>query len=190
MKSACFFRQDKQSGNEERAGVSRALLFVTIVFILTFVFLLLPVQKMLVVQNERTKEILLALPVADGEAVNIKFTHSVNLSPVIDCYQISGKALILQSTIFKTYGAGIPILDDGLGKSFKQTENGFQISEIDLPRTKVPVMLQMVPDHRILYREKEIRLLDVAKSGTVISIEVDNLSFIEHFLAPVKTPLR
>lgn len=189
MKPACFFRQDKKSDNEERAGVSRALLFVMIIILLScFVFLLLPIQKMLIVQNERTKEILLALPVANGEGVDIKFTHSVNLSAVTDCYEISGTDLVLQSTIFKAYGAGIPILDDGLGKSFKQTENGFEIGEIDLPRANIPIMLQTVPNHKILYREKEIRLLDVAKSGTVIAVTVDNLSFIQHFLSSVKTP--
>lgn len=188
MKAACLFRPSKRNDNEERAGVSPAMLFVMTILALCFILLALPVNKMLVVSNDKTKEILFTLPLKNGEVLDIKFTHSVNLSPVIDRYQFNGTELVLQSTIFKTYGAGIPILDDGLGKGFQLTENGFEINEINLPRKKIPVMLQTVPDHRIIYREKEIHLLDVAKSGMVIEITVGNMSFIKRFATTLQTP--
>ena len=188
MRSAWFDGQNKKYDSEERAGVSPALLFVVLCLVLSIVFLLLPIKKALLVKDIKTNEILLTLPADKGELVDIEFTHSVNLSPVIDRYQLDEKSLILRSTYFKAYGAGIPILDDGLGKSFKQTEDGFEINEIDLHRDSIPIMLQAVPDHRIIYRNKEIHLLDVAKSGTVIVMTVGNVSFFKYYLTQLKTP--
>jgi hypothetical protein len=188
MNIACFFRQNKKDDSEESAGVSPALLFVIAVLALSFIFFALPINKMIVVKNARTKDILFSLPVKNEEIVDIKFTHSVNLSPVIDRYRFNGKYLVLESTIFKTYGAGIPILDDGLGKGFKHTEDGFEIFGIDVPREKIPIMLQTVPNHSIFYRKSELHLLDFAKSGTVIEISIGNLSFMKRFLTSLKTP--
>lgn len=188
MKAACLFGQSKKNNNEERAGLSPALLFVITILVLVFIFLLLPFNKMIVVSNEKTKKILFTLPIKSGEIVDLKFTHSVNLSPVVDRFQFDGRILVLQSTIFQTYGAGIPILEDGLGQSFEHTENGFEINGIDVPQEKIPIMLQAVPDHRILYRGKEIHLLDFASSGTIISITVDRVSFIKRFSTTLKTP--
>ena len=188
MKTAWFFRRNKNDDSEESAGVSPVLLFAIAALMLCFIFFALPINKMIVVKNAQTKDILFSLPVKNEEIVDIKFTHSVNLSPVIDRYQFDGTSLVLQSTIFKTYGAGIPILDDGLGKSFKHTQKGFEIFGIDAAREKIPIKLQTVPNHSIFYRKSELHLLDFAKSGTIIEISVENLSFMKRFLTSFKPP--
>jgi len=188
MKTACLFRQIKNSSGKSSAGVLPALLLAGIFFLIAFTLLLLPVNKMLMISNQKAGTAICTLPINDGEILDVQFTHSVNLSPVIDRYQVCGACLVLQSTIFQTYGAGIPVLEDGLGTSFTQTEAGFEIGGIDLPRTAIPIMLQTVPDHRIFYRKEMIHLLDFAASGTVIEITVDHVSFMKRFLTQIKTP--
>ncbi|NCB41542.1 MAG: DUF1850 domain-containing protein [Clostridia bacterium] len=188
MKTACLCRQINNSNDKGSAGILPALLLASIFFLIAFTLLLLPVNKMLVVSSQKTGKTICTLPIAEGEILDIQFTHSVNLSPITDRYQIRGATLILQSTVFQTYGAGVPILDDGLGKSFAQTEEGFEISGIDLPRREIPIMLQQVPDHRIFYRKEMIHLLDFANAGTIIELTVDNISFMKRFLTQIKTP--
>jgi hypothetical protein len=179
MKHAFFTRQNTKREKDERAGQSPARLFLIAVLILCTAFLTVPGTRRLVVERDDTAEILAALPVEEGEMVRIGFTHSVNLSPVWDCYEIQGNEMILRATVFQTYGAGIPILDDGLGTGFRSTPEGFEITGIDLPRTDIPIQLQTVPDHTLYYRQTPIRLLELAGSGSLIHIGIRRISLLK-----------
>ena len=187
-KAFLFRRKQNIQSNEERAGKSPALLFVIALLIICVLYFALPLSERLIVSQRNSEKVLLSLPIEKGEVFKIAFIHSLNLSPVTDCYEWTGDLLILRSTIFKTYGAGIPILDDGLGTGFLQTEEGFQITGIDAPRQKIDIMLQLVPDHRILYSDREIRLLEYANSGTIVSIYVGKISLFRAYLTRLQTP--
>lgn len=177
MFNACIFRQNhKVSKEEESAGKLPALLFLSAVVALSVFLLMFPFKERLILSEESSGKMLLTLPIQEGDSFQIRFTHSVNLSPVTDRYQWIGGFIILQSTTFRAYGAGIPILQDGLGTGFEQTEDGFTITGIDSPREKIPIMLQTVPDHTLLYLNREIRLLEFADSGTVVTIYVGKVS--------------
>ena len=178
MMHAFFTRHKPSREKDERAGRSPALLFLAAVLVLCTAFLTVPATRRLVVELDDTARLLAALPVEEGERIRIGFTHSVNLSPVWDCYEIRGDELILRSTVFQTYGAGIPILDDGLGTGFQSTPEGFEITGIDLPRADIPIQLQTVPDHTLYYRQTPIRLLELAGSGSLIHIGIRRISLL------------
>ena len=180
MFPACFFRQANHvKEQEERAGKSPALLLFVAVLILGVLFFVLPFNEMLTVTQEDTSKTLLALPIATGDWFEIKFIHSVNLSPVVDRYQWTGESIMLKSTVFLSYGAGIPILEDGIGTDFKHTQDGFEITGIDASREKISIMLQSVPDHTLIYSGSEIKLLEFADSGTIVTIQVRKISFFK-----------
>jgi hypothetical protein len=178
MKRAFFTRQDPKRERDERAGKSPALLFLAAALVLSVALLTVPGPRRLVVSRADDGEILAAFPVDQGETIQIGFTHSVNLSPVKDIYEINENYMILRATVFQTYGAGIPILDDGIGTEFRSTPEGFEITGIDLPRTEVPILLQTVPDHILYYRQSPVRLLDLAGSGSLIHIGIRRLSLL------------
>ncbi len=67
----------------------------------------------------------------------ISYTHSVNKGRVHDCYQIlDDDTLLLDTTIFVSYGAGIPEPEETPGAVFNVTERGYEISNLQrkLPR--------------------------------------------------------
>ena len=136
----------------------------------------LPLFSHLTVTDEGTGATLLHLPMKRGETFSLRFTHSLNLSDVTDTIQWTGRELICRSTLFSTYGAGIPDLPDGIGTTLTQTEGGFLLSGIDKAEPYIDVMLQTVPRHRLLYRGREIDLLKAFGSGTLIRLEVRRLS--------------
>ena len=176
MKRAFFTGPNPSREKEERAGMSPARLFLVAVLVVCTAFLTIPFHLRLIVSSADTEEMLLSLPVEENEMIRIGFVHSVNLSPVEDRYEVRGSELVLRSTLFKTYGAGIPILDDGLGTAFGSTPEGFEITGIDLPRTQIPIQLQTVPDHTLYYRQTPIRLLELAGPGSLVHIGIRRIS--------------
>lgn len=173
------------------AGFRPAPFLLIIVAVgLVIAALLLPVlPKRLTVSDARDGKLLLALPIESGEEFQLRYTHSVNLSDVTDTIEWTGKELICRSTLFTAFGAGIPVLADGIGTEFFHTEDGFEITGIDKPETSILVMLQTVPNHRLLWRGQEISLLETYGSGTLIELKVRPISLLELAVAGQKTLL-
>lgn len=74
--------------------------------------------QVLVVADADTGATLLAVPVADGDRVTLRYTHSVERTPVEDVYRVDGTVLDNDLMRFQSYGWGLPAganvtLDDG-----------------------------------------------------------------------------
>src|SRR5699024_7711473 len=89
------------------------------------VLLWAPLFPGLILEDGRTGEPLLLFPMKKGDAFSIRYTHSVNLSPVTDTLYFTGDALVLESTLFSAYGWGMPVLADGIGNSFEIPRKDF-----------------------------------------------------------------
>lgn len=168
-----YFRQVRQGGSR------LAPLLITLFLVLALLFLgFAPLMDGLTVRDGRTGELLLALPIRRGEAFSIRYIHSVNLSPVTDTLQWSGRELVLKTTLFSAYGWGMPVLADGIGARFEHTPQGFLISGIDKAQADIPILLQQVPDHRLLYRGRDISLLKLAGSGAFLRVSGEPMSIL------------
>ena len=152
------------------------LLFFTAAALIALFFFAPVLPERLVVSNERTGETLLTRPISHNESFQLRYTHSVNLSDVTDTIEWTGEQLVCRSTLFTAFGAGIPVLADGIGTAFTQTDEGFLITGIDKPETRILVMLQTVPNHRLLLRGEEISLLRRYGSGTLLRLAVRRCS--------------
>lgn len=117
-----------------------------------------------------------ALPIDRGETFLLRYKHSVNLSDVTDTIEWTGETLMCRQTLFTAFGAGIPVLADGVGTGFTHTEEGFCITGIDKPEERILVMLQTVPNHRLILRGEERSLLARMGSGTIACIAVQPVS--------------
>ena len=162
-----------REGSARRRPAPLAFTFCLIAFFAALLlFFFVPVQQRLVVASYADGRILLALPLADGEEFSLRFRHSVNLSDVTDFIVREGDLLVCRATLFTAYGAGIPDLSDGIGTEFSQTDEGFLLSGIDKAQASIPIMLQRVPNHRLLLRGTEISLLERFGSGTLVVLAV------------------
>ena len=116
--------------------------------------------------------LLFAWPVRAGETFEISFTHSLNLSPVTDVIEWTGEELVVRKSIFKTFGAGIPVPSDGIGTELKGVDGHYELTGIDKHMRSVTIMTQEIPDHRIRMNGREAFLLELAGSGRSVEIEV------------------
>ncbi|NCB30338.1 MAG: DUF1850 domain-containing protein [Clostridia bacterium] len=171
-----FHRQVRQGGKR------LVPLLISFIVLLALLFVgFAPLMDGLTVRDGRTGKLLLALPIRQEETFSIRYIHSVNLSPVIDTLQWSGQDLVLRTTLFSDYGWGMPVLADGIGTHFEHTPDGFLISGIDKAQASVPILLQQVPDHHILYRGREISLLKLAGSGAFLRIAGERMNLLAFF---------
>ena len=123
-------------------------------------------------------KLLLAWPIRVGEMVELSYTHSVNLSPVIDVIEWTGREFVVRKSVFKTFGAGIPMPSDGIGTELISVNGHYELVGIDKPMQSIPVMTQTVPNHRIVLKRREASLLKLAGSGKVVEIEVTRMSVV------------
>lgn len=162
--------------NEGSAGKRLAPLLCAAVVAVLLALSLLPVCTRLTVSDARTGRPLLCLPIEPGEAFYLRYTHSVNLTDVTDGMEWTGETLMVRSSLFKSYGVGMPVLADGIGTDFQNTPDGFLITGIDRQERRILLLTQETPNNRLLYRGREINLFERYGEGALLSIEVRGVS--------------
>lgn len=112
-------------------------------------------QAALVVRMEGVQ--VLALPVAMDERIGLRFIHSVDGLPVEDWYEVRPEGLVQVETRFLSFGTGMGHIP-GQGRA---VEDGVWLRVIGLERPIGTLHLRVGDpevDHRLLYRQTEIRL--------------------------------
>ena len=139
---------------------------------------LTPVCTRLTLRGYDSGKLMLALPIESEERFKLRFTHSVNLSYVTDEIEWTGEQLITRTSLFTSFGAGMPVIAEGIGTEMHNTDEGFLITGIDEVQKDdfIPIMLQEVPDHHLLYRGREISLRDAANGTAFVKLSVERVS--------------
>lgn len=117
-----------------------------------------PVSRQLTLSAEG--QAVYSVPVTKGEQFQIRFTHSVNRSPVVDTIECTGRTLTIRSSLYQSFGAGMPASADEVGPNatFTDTPNGILIAGIDLEKDEIHKFTGTFADHFLLYRGREIQL--------------------------------
>lgn len=99
----------------------------------------------LVCQHQRNGEVYGDWKIAVGSTVTHSWVHSIELSRWTDYYRFTGDGLLLTSTEFEAYGAGMP-LDEG---DLRNDEGKVIIENIDRPFEAVRWIHSHAVDYRI-----------------------------------------
>jgi hypothetical protein len=119
-------------------------------------------------------------PIMRDEKFTIKYTHSVNKSPVEDSIKWNGNKLIICESLYQSYGAGIPNEPEN-GQTFIWTEKGLLLSNINLERDSINLFVGTVADHYLIHRNQEYQLKKLAEEQTLLNISVKRLSLFNMF---------
>ncbi|MGE4277399.1 MAG: DUF1850 domain-containing protein [Lawsonibacter sp.] len=113
-----------------------------------------------------------------GEEFSITFIHSVNKTPVTDCYDVDrGGEIYLRKTVYYDFGAGVPF-DLNEGESLSYAEDGAMvISGIDRKIPDFYIFVGTVSDHTLSIGEKEISLRDLCGRNTKVHITYKSPGF-------------
>jgi Domain of unknown function (DUF1850). len=103
-----------------------------LLFLITFCFYLVQPDTVFASSNDdkilylknSTGQILFSIPVKNDQYFILQYIHSVALSPVEDYFKICNDKIVLDKTIYKDFGAGLPHMPVG---NQKMTVNNGQV---------------------------------------------------------------
>ena len=174
--------RNKKRFGADGVGISFAVL-LGIVFIL-----LIPVTPRLLIIHNGAAVLFIKLP-ESGRFV-IRYSHSVNRSEVDDTVERSGVDLIVRSSLYQTFGAGIPVADDMVngrraGTSLTKTDNGLLLEGIDTVYKEINLLTGTYSNHRIITEDKQYVLKDIVGEKQLIKIKPEYVSMLRLFTAAV-----
>lgn len=111
----------------------------------------------------------------------IGYTHSVNKGRVKDFYLCKDdNTLQVYKTLFVSYGAGIPEAEETDGAYFVQTEQGYEIQNLNRNVEKLVMAVGVIANHSIIIDEKEYFLTEYFAPKTSLSIEIKNVPLLKY----------
>lgn len=84
-------------------------------------------RQQLICQHQRTTEEYARVPLTYGTTITLSWVHSIELTRWSDTFEYTSQGLMLRSTRFSSYGAGMP-LDEG---SLRIQDGMFTIEDIN-----------------------------------------------------------
>lgn len=135
--------------------------------IIAATFLFMP-HQFLTVRDRDTGELYGRYPMQEGERFSVQFKHSINLSPVIDVYEIEGKDIYVEETIYYHFGAGVQTqLNEGETLTYGD-DGSMIVGNIHQMRNNVGYIVGTVYDHVLKVNQQEISLRDLCGRNTAV----------------------
>ena len=155
------------------------VVILLIIIIAIGIIALLP-TKVLLAFDYKTEEYYKSWRIKDGDSFTIEYTHSVQLTPVTETYNIDGYNIILKETTFKSYGAGLPSTTP---YKFEITSNGFRIYDIN---EKMDYLVYRTgaerANHKLIYENKNYDFLNFSKPRAGVRFKIIKTKFFSHIL--------
>lgn len=166
--------------NKKRFGTGGIKAAIAAAFGIVLI-LFMPVTPRLLIIHDGAAVLL--MNVSDSECFVIRYMHSVNRSEVDDTIERSGSNLIVRSSLYQTFGAGIPVGDDiingkNAGTSLTKTENGLLLDGIDITYKEINLLTGTYSNHRIIADGKQYILKDIAGEKELIKIKIGRVSLL------------
>ncbi len=148
--------------------------------VLSILFVLLLFWKLgstLVITSNDTGRVLWSHSVSEGEQFIIRYTHSVARTEVDEVIRVGDEELIIDSTIYESFGAGLPSTI-GQGQTIRREGGKVIIGSINQPVPRIDLYVgQVIANHTLLFQGDILPLSTLSKPGTSIqfSISSENL---------------
>jgi hypothetical protein len=151
------------------------------IFIMVFLFwAFIPQHPALVFQPNYTKEKLAYIQVKDERTFQIKYTHSIHLSDVVESYKITPSQKLQQyELMYEDFAIGMPSNAEE-GESFQQINGIYYIKNMKRVFPFFHIRIgQVIANHRLIYNNKEFPLSRTFEPGTSIKVEIRKLNYFE-----------
>jgi len=154
------------------------LLIIPLLSLIAFL-LFFPYKQILAFTYEDEDEILAYLPFKNEDTFQIKYTHSIHLSDVIETYSASEKQITLKELSYKDFAVGMPSNAEG-DEVFEVRNGTYYITNMNRHFPFIDLRLgQVRADHRIIYKDHTYKLSNFIKPGTWIRISPKKISYWE-----------
>lgn len=109
---------------------------------------------------------------APGDEFDIRYTHSVARTSVVERFRImSDGQILLYETVYQDFGAGLPSEPDE-GAQVEVGPFGVRISGMERTMTSIPLRVGSIARHQIAFGSDVVDLISLVESGERIDITV------------------
>jgi len=179
----------------------RLFIIVTILIFIAALIFFIPAKTVISVSSRKNPKLRFYSSEAYQRGFIISYTHSVNKGRIHDFYTCdkTNNSLILQTTHFVSYGAGIPEPEETPGASFLAMDDYYIISNINRAIPQLVMAVGLIAEHSFApicleynYEnsfdniEGEILLTDYFEPQTSLIIAVKKVSLAGYLIHKIK----
>jgi hypothetical protein len=156
----------------------RSVLFLSIFIVIICIFN--PHQRAIVFKPNYSKEALAYIPIKEETHFEIKYTHSIHLTDVVESYRITPSDTIQQyELMYEDFAIGMPSNAEE-GETFEQINGAYYIKNMKRVFPFFHLRIgQVRANHTVIYKNKEYPLSRYIKPGTSVKVEIRKLNFLE-----------
>ncbi|MEH7013297.1 DUF1850 domain-containing protein [Neobacillus niacini] len=156
--------------------------YLLIFFIILIILAFIPFQKAIVFQPNHSKAELAYIRVKDETDFQIKYTHSIHLSDVVESYKVTHDQRIQQyELMYEDFAIGMPSNAEK-GETFEQINGAYYIKNMKREFSFFHLRIgQVRANHTVIFKNKEYPLSQSIKPGTSVKVEIRKLNFIKQW---------
>ena len=154
------------------------------IFLIGLMFFLFPFMDVLLAREFKEDDVLKLWRVDQGQEFTIKYTHSVEKSPVTETYKIDGDDIILLETTFKSFGAGLPATTP---YTFEIVDDTFRIYDIDEKMKSVMYRTGAeIANHEVLIGDESYSFLSFSKKRARVEFTTRKMNIFNYIFYKLK----
>ncbi|MEW6260400.1 MAG: DUF1850 domain-containing protein [Thermodesulfobacteriota bacterium] len=139
------------------------------------ILLFFPFLSVLHVVSFPAKTSLGHIRVAHGDTFTLGFIHSVNRRPVLDTIRIAEQGLVIESSRFDAFGAGMPETTNAEGR-LQTLPDGTLLWTVHRPVPEITIRIGWTADHTLCIHGRTIRLADLLEPGKALTLRLESIS--------------
>jgi hypothetical protein len=141
-------------------------------------FLLWTVGPSLEIVAAGSEHVVLCARVEKGEELVLSFIHSVNRRPVYDTFRVEPDHLVIVKSRFDAFGAGMPESSTVEG-TLAVAPDGWLEWTVNRSLPDVTVRVGRVAEHTLHFKDRAIRLSDLAEPGRALTLRVRKARMVD-----------
>ncbi|MFP7298186.1 DUF1850 domain-containing protein [Neobacillus niacini] len=160
----------------------RIISYLLVFFLITSAIAFIPFQKAIVFKPNHSDEKYAYILVKNEAYFQIKYTHSIHLSPVIESYKITPDYHVQQyELMYEDFAIGMPANAEE-GETFVQKDGVYTIKNMkrDFPFFHLRIG-QVRANHTVIFKNREYPLSQTIKPGTSVKVEIRKLNFLSQW---------
>ena len=167
--------------------MKKKILFTLIILVIGGVIFFTPSKTVLAIYSRKNPKQRVYSAQGYRDGFIISYTHSVNKGRVHDYYKcdLENRELVLQSTHFVSYGAGIPEPEETPGAEFTVLGDDYTISNINRRMQKLVMAVGVIADHSFAVDNtdfEERALKDFFEPQTSLIFEIKKVSPVDYWV--------
>lgn len=159
------------------------ILVILIIILSTSYYLYNQKITLLKIIDYKDNNIIWERKTAENDGFKIRYLHSVAKTPVLEIFEIENGEIVLTSTEYQSYGAGLPFINE---HKYTLEDNKFIIKEINKKLPEIMIRVSDYADHEFIFKNEIYKLSELVKDETLLEISTEKNNNFNYYKREVK----